>query len=233
MERDLIITSPCEGFRAPPRPKARERVLTDDELRLAWHGSDRLSGLFGPLVKLLILTGQRRAEVAGMTWAELDLDAAVWRMTGDRTKNGRAHEVDLSDQALAVIEDIPRTGTFLFPARGEGAARGFSATKRQLNRRVREVNEDAAEDAADATELGDSPRRGGSTTSAVPPRQVWPRLGSHLMWWSGCSTTSPAVRVASSACTRGTSTGRRGRPLYPPGARTWKRSSAASPRLRT
>lgn len=157
MERDLISTSPCEGFRAPPRPKARERVLTDDELRLAWHGSDRLSGLFGPLVKLLILTGQRRAEVAGMTWAELDLETAVWRMTGDRTKNGRAHEVDLSEQALAVIEDIPRTGAFLFPARGEGAARGFSATKRQLNRRVREVNEDAAEDAVDATELGELP----------------------------------------------------------------------------
>ncbi|PQZ79474.1 MULTISPECIES: site-specific integrase [unclassified Brevundimonas] len=156
LERDLITTSPCEGLRAPPRPKSRERVLTDEEIKLAWQGSDRLSGLFGPLVKLLILTGQRRAEVAGMTWAELDLDAGIWRLPGDRTKNGRDHEVDLSDQALAVIADIPKTGPHLFPARGEGAARGFSATKRQLNRRVREAGEAELDTGEEAEELPDA-----------------------------------------------------------------------------
>lgn len=155
LERDLISTSPCEGFRAPPRPKSRERVLTDDEIRLAWHGSERLSGLFGPLVKLLILTGQRRAEVAGMTWSELDLSNRTWKLAGDRTKNGRAHEVDLSEQAMAVIGSIPKTGAFLFPARGEGAARGFSATKRQLNKRVREVGQ--AEVETEDLEAGDTP----------------------------------------------------------------------------
>ena len=156
LERDLISTSPCEGFRAPPRPKSRERVLTDDEIRLAWHGSERLSGLFGPLVKLLILTGQRRAEVAGMTWSEIDLPNRTWKLEGERTKNGRAHEVDLSEQALAVIAKIPKTGAFLFPARGEGAARGFSATKRQLNRRVREVGLSEVDDAG-GLELGETP----------------------------------------------------------------------------
>ncbi len=156
LERDLITTSPCEGLRAPPRPKSRERVLTDDEIKLAWQGSDRLSGLFGPLVKLLILTGQRRAEVAGMTWAELDLDAAIWRLPGDRTKNGRDHEVDLSDQALVVIADIPKTGPHVFPARGEGAARGFSATKRQLNRRVREAGEAELDTGEEPEELPDA-----------------------------------------------------------------------------
>ena len=149
LERDLISTSPCEGLRAPPRPKSRERVLTDDEIRLAWQGSERLSGLFGPLVKLLILTGQRRAEVAGMTWSELDLSHRTWKLAGDRTKNGRAHEVDLSEQAIAVISTVPKTGPFLFPARGEGAARGFSATKRQLNKRVREVGQAEIDEAAD------------------------------------------------------------------------------------
>lgn len=150
VERDLIERSPCEGLRAPPRPKPRERVLSDDELRRAWHGSDRLSGSFGPIVKLLILTGQRRAEVAGMTWAELDLAGAVWRLPGERTKNGRAHEVDLSPQALEVLEKVPRIGPLLFPARshrvsrdGEGAVRGFSATKRQLNQRVVEADADS------------------------------------------------------------------------------------------
>lgn len=140
LERDLIERSPCDGFRAPPRPKARERVLADDELRLAWLGADRLSGTFGQIVKLLLLTGQRRGEVAGMLWSELDLEAGIWRLPGERTKNGRAHEVDLSRQALAVIKSVPRTGPHLFPGRGlDAAATGFSATKRQLNRRVREA----------------------------------------------------------------------------------------------
>lgn len=140
LERDLIARSPCEGFRAPPRPKARERVLTDQELREAWLGADHLSGTFGQIVQLLILTGQRRGEVAGMTWDEIDLAARIWRLSGDRTKNGRAHEVDLSPQAIAVIRTVPNVGRCLFPARGQStAATGFSATKRQLNRRVAEV----------------------------------------------------------------------------------------------
>lgn len=154
LERDLIARSPCEGLRAPPRPKARERVLTDVELRVAWQGAERLSGTFGQIVKLLILTGQRRGEVAGLLWSELDLPARIWRMPGDRTKNGRAHEVDLSDQAIAVIATVPKVSPYLFPARGqESGATGFSATKRQLNRRVVEAKRDDVDAPIDQAQL--------------------------------------------------------------------------------
>lgn len=145
-KRDLITASPCVGAHAPPRPDARDRVLSDDELRLVWQGAGRLGFPFGPVVKLLMLTGQRRAEVAGMTWAELDLDKATWRIPKERAKNGKAHEVDLSPQALAIIEELEQGGTYLFPARGEGAVRGFSATKRKLDGLVEDVRrEEAAE----------------------------------------------------------------------------------------
>ena len=139
LERDLIERSPCEGMRAPPRPAARERVLSDNELRLVWLGSLELGEPFGPLVQMLILTGQRRAEVAGMRWSELDLQRASWAIPGARTKNKLDHEIDLSDQALDVLASkVTKAGDLLFPARGEGAARGFSAVKRRLDARVLE-----------------------------------------------------------------------------------------------
>lgn len=147
MERDLVETSPCDGFKAPPRPKARERVLADQELSQIWRASDDLGELFGPIIKLLMLTGQRRAEVAGMAWAELDLEAQIWRIPGERTKNGKAHELDLCNQAVEILKGMTRTGLLVFPARGEGAARGFSATKRRLDDLVEALR---AKDAAEA-----------------------------------------------------------------------------------
>ncbi len=146
IERDLIVSSPCENLKAPPRPEARDRVLGDDELRAIWKGADGLGYPFGPILKLLMLTGQRRAEVAGMQWAEIDLDAATWRIPKERSKNGKAHEVDLSPQALEVLQSLKRLGPVVFPARKAPArkhvdttpadlraVRGFSATKRALD----------------------------------------------------------------------------------------------------
>lgn len=146
IEREIVEHSPCDHVKAPPRPAARDRVLSADELRAVWQGADALGQPFGPIVKLLMLTGQREAEVAGMTWAELDLDAATWIIPKGRTKNAREHAVDLSPEAVAILKAVPNTGGFLFPARnaparkharpeGERAARpvaGFSAAKRIL-----------------------------------------------------------------------------------------------------
>ncbi len=139
VERDLIAASPCEGLTAPPRPQARDRVLADEELKAIWCACDELGAPFGPLIQLLMLTGQRRAEVAGMRRSELDLAAATWRIPADRAKNGKAHEIDLCPKALAIIAAVPDQGDYLFPARQRaereagGAVRGFSATKRKLD----------------------------------------------------------------------------------------------------
>jgi len=153
IERDIIESSPCDRLRAPARPEARDRVLGDDELRLIWKASEGLGAPFATVVKLLMLTGQRRQEVAGMTWAEIDLDAATWRIPKERTKNAKAHELDLCPQALELIKAIRRDGPHLFPARTapkrdgiapismakakpDGAVRGFSAVKRRLDQLV-------------------------------------------------------------------------------------------------
>ncbi len=147
IERELVETSPCDHVKAPPRPPARDRVLTDEELKLVWQGAEALGHPFGPIVQLLILTGQREAEVAGMARGEVDLEAAMWILPKERTKNSREHAVDLSPQAVALLAAIPHTGDLLFPARraparkhvrdaGAHTARpvvGFSAAKRILD----------------------------------------------------------------------------------------------------
>lgn len=80
VERDLVVASPCDRLRAPPRPEPRDRVLEDQKLRAIWEASESLGYPFGPIVRLLMLTAQRRAEVAGMAWSEIDLEAAAWRI---------------------------------------------------------------------------------------------------------------------------------------------------------
>ena len=92
IERDIIASSPCAGVKPPTPEQSRDRVLSDDELRNVWRAADQLGGPFGALVKLLILTGQRRDEVARMTWSEVDFDARLWTLPKERSKNGRPHE---------------------------------------------------------------------------------------------------------------------------------------------
>jgi len=146
IERELIENSPCDHLRAPRRPAARDRVLSDDELATVWRGAEGLGFPFGMVFKLMMLTAQREAEVAGMAWHELDLITAVWTIPRQRTKNGVEHAVDLSPEALAVIASVPRSGQLLFPRRrapsrkytpvqyvGERPVVGFAAAKRILD----------------------------------------------------------------------------------------------------
>jgi integrase len=147
IERELVSASPCDYVKPPPRPTARDRVLSDAELAAIWRGACALGYPFGPIVKLLMLTGQREAEVAGMHWGEIDLALATWAIPKERTKNNRGHLVHLSRQALTVIKkEVPGSGELLFPARKAPPRKyprslanpvrpvtGFSAAKRLLD----------------------------------------------------------------------------------------------------
>jgi integrase len=174
VERDLIDRSPCEKLTAPPRPTARDRVLLDAELGHIWNGAGALGYPFGPIVQLLMLTGQRRSEVAGMTWSELDLAAERWRIPAERTKNGQAHEIDLGPEALAVIQALPKSEGHLFPARGEGAVRGFSATKRRLDGLIAAAAAKAEDSPPSPWRLHDLRRTAatGMAAMAFPPHVV-------------------------------------------------------------
>jgi integrase len=132
--RDVIASSPCAGVKPPTPEQSRDRVLSDDELCNVWRAANQLSGPFGALVKLLILTGQRRDEVARVTWIEVDLNARLWTLPKDRTKNGQPHDIPLSKPATAILASLPRIGdTFVLTTDGKAASSNYSANKRQLD----------------------------------------------------------------------------------------------------
>jgi integrase len=133
--RDILAVSPCAGVKPPTAERARDRVLSNDELRLVWQAADKLGGTFGPLVKLLTLTGQRRDEVAHMRWDELDFDGRLWTLPPTRVKNNQPHEVPLSDAAFTVLERVPRVvgSRFVFTTGGAAPASGYSKGKRRID----------------------------------------------------------------------------------------------------
>lgn len=134
VSRDILPVSPCAGVKPPTAERSRDRVVSDAELRNVWQAADKITGPFGKLVKLLILTGQRRDEVAGMRWAELDLDARLWTIAKERVKNNKPHEVPLSDAATALLAALPRVGDeFVLTTTGLTASNGYSKGKRRLD----------------------------------------------------------------------------------------------------
>lgn len=136
-ERDLVTASPAAALPRPAAEVSRDRVLSRDELLAVWRAAEQMGYPFGCIVQLLILTAQRRDEVAGMKWSELDFDRARWIIGKERTKNAKAHIVHLSPQALATLSQIPRRDgiDLVFTTTGRSAVSGFSKAKVALDAR--------------------------------------------------------------------------------------------------
>jgi integrase len=117
VERDIIPTSPIADMKAPPLQKSRDRVLTDDELRDLWNATVDFR-IYGDFYRLLLLTGQRREEVGGMRWSELDLNEGLWTIPGERTKNGKAHVVHLSPLAVSILRGLDASRDTVFRISG-------------------------------------------------------------------------------------------------------------------
>lgn len=139
LARDMIASSPCAGIRPPVPEVSRDRVLTDDEIRAFWGATGRMGYPFGPLFRLLLLTGQRLSEVGEMTWAELDLSDRLWTIPRQRAKNDVAHGVPLSEVAMGIIGNLPRVAGpvgYVFTTNGRSPVSGWSRAKRNLDREM-------------------------------------------------------------------------------------------------
>lgn len=134
IERGIIDTSPALGMRPPSIETARDRVLSDDELVAVWRAAETIGWPYGDFVKLLILSGQRRSEVANLTWRELDLDKLIWTLPAARAKNGVEHAIPLSDSVADILMSLPRIAgsEFVFTFDGEAPIKGFSVVKHRL-----------------------------------------------------------------------------------------------------
>jgi integrase len=140
-ERGLIEAVPVGRKMTRGKEKKRARILSDGELRTLWQTCDALEHKYpwGVYCKMLILTGQRREEVAGIRWdriseAPSDKTKTIWRLEPEETKNQRQHVVPLSDFAMEVLSTAPRVhDTLVFTTTGRTPVSGFSRAKKTLD----------------------------------------------------------------------------------------------------
>ena len=135
IEQGIAETNPVIGT-SRHEEQSRDRVLAPAELRAIWNalGDDD----FGSIIKLLALTGQRAAEIAGLCWSEIADDTIV--LPGERTKNHRPHIIPLSDAAAAIIAALPkREERDLIFGRGSKPFSGWSNCKERLDARIKKA----------------------------------------------------------------------------------------------
>ncbi len=135
VDRGVIETSPVAGLKAPSKEIPRDRVLDDDELARLWLAADDEGFPFGPFTHMLVLTGQRRGEVAGMRRSELDLDTATWTLPAGRVKNAKLHVVPLPPLAIDILKTVPRflNSDLVFTTNGRSPISGFGRLKDRLD----------------------------------------------------------------------------------------------------
>ncbi|MDO9427357.1 MAG: integrase arm-type DNA-binding domain-containing protein [Methylobacterium sp.] len=135
MGEGIADQNPVIGSNKPAVERSRERVLSEDEVRAVWFACR--DDAYSRIVRLLLLTGQRRDEVGSIADTELDLNRAVWTIPGERTKNGVTHEVPLSTLALDTLAGQDRiAGRALVFGAGTGAFSGWSNSKERLDKRI-------------------------------------------------------------------------------------------------
>jgi integrase len=153
VEKDYLTASPVVRMKPPTKERARDRSLSDDEIRWFWQATGKLRWPFGPLFRLLLVTAQRRDEVASIAWSELAYDRRVWTIPREKAKNDRAHDVALSQLALEIISDLPEVDKDLVfttadeptsnGSRPKRPVSGFSRAKARLDKLMNELRREA------------------------------------------------------------------------------------------
>jgi integrase len=166
VKRGAVHANPFADLPIAKGIAKRERVLSDDEIAEIWRAAGTVAAPYGAIIRFLILTGQRRGEVAGMSWREIAGDLATWAMPGERTKNGAPHMVPLSDSARDIlrallpehegdgrraIEERRAQGILVFPGVLGTPFAGWSKAKAALDKAVVDAR------AAAAAKAGTSP----------------------------------------------------------------------------
>lgn len=136
VERDLLTASPCATVRAPSKENRRERSLSVEEIRYFWHiltnksygdstdktditSALKMSESTKLVLKLLLITAQRKGEIVGAEWRDIDFSTNVWTIPSEKAKNKKTHRVPLSELAIELLEEIKQFSNgsrWLFPA---------------------------------------------------------------------------------------------------------------------
>lgn len=133
VERDFMEASPADRVKKIKPETKRDRVLSMEETARVWRAAELLGYPLGPWVRVLMLTAQRRAEVAEMRWQDLDLENATWTIPAADTKSGRGQLVPLAPAVVEILRDQPQLGDFVFTTTGETPISGFAKAKSRLD----------------------------------------------------------------------------------------------------
>lgn len=122
LSRDILDTTPCAAITMPSKESSRDRVLTEEEIKIFWSKLDsaNMSEASRVALKFQLITIQRKGEIIKAEWPEFDLDNRMWTIPSEKSKNGLPHRVPLSDMALDILEQIkalPNGSGWLFPSR--------------------------------------------------------------------------------------------------------------------
>jgi integrase len=117
---------------APP-DRARDRALDDRELAAVILTARKMRPPFGAILEVLALTGQRREEVAQITWSEIEEATRTWHIPSQRAKNAKAHLVHLSDPVWVIIKSQPQHCRFVFATSGGKNFQSFKFAKANLD----------------------------------------------------------------------------------------------------
>jgi integrase len=135
MREGIADVNPFANTNKAAESDPRERTPDDGELREIWNACP--DGDYGAIVRLLMLTGARKTEIADLRWFEIDFDQALIMLPAARTKGRREHEIPLSAPALAILKAQPRhDGRNLAFGSGDGGFQGWSHAKRELDARI-------------------------------------------------------------------------------------------------
>jgi integrase len=231
MKRGKIATNPFVGLPIATTTADRDRVLSDSELAEIWSAATKMGYPWGAFFAIAILTLQRREEVASMRWSEISQDFATWSIPASRMKSGKAHDVHLSEAALAVLRGVrkqkpvkPRFAT----RPSERIAISFSA--RRVRRRYRDFRKPrprstrrSSRRARRARLNGEAkPRRlphGACMICVGPAPRPWRGSASTAWWPTSCSPISRQNFAASPESISGTILRGNGGGLSTPGPR--------------
>ena len=158
VKRGAVRVNPFADLPVAKSIAKRERVLSDAEIADIWRAAGDAASPYGATIRLLILTGQRRGEVAGMAWDEISEDLATWTLPGERTKNGAVHVVPVSaparhllrtllpedaNEAMRLLNDRRAAGALALPG-AAGVFAGWSKAKRALDKAITDTRAKAA-----------------------------------------------------------------------------------------
>lgn len=132
LDKGTLAVNPTNNMRSRSRGRGRERFLSENEIRAVWSASPPVND-YGRVLRLLLLTGCRAAEIGSMTWNEIDLEQRTLNLPAHRVKNRRPHIVPLSDLAIAQLPPRRDGHPHVFGFRRGHGFDGWSKAKRELD----------------------------------------------------------------------------------------------------